>query len=308
VEASDHQFRVMASAAQVVLVDPHPGAAAAAERRLRVLEQRWSRFLPDSDISRVNSSRDSWVDVSVDTIRLIQTMKLAARATGGGYDPTFLHQLLATGYTASIDDPSRITIDVVSRSRDHTLDDVEIDQDRSRVRVPAGLSLDPGGIGKGFAADLAVTESLIAGTGGALVSVGGDIAAAGSSPTSDGWVVNVEDPHDAPAALATLAVSDGGIATSSTQSRRWFHGGVERHHIIDPDTGAASRTDLATVTVIANAGWLAEAHATAALLRGSDEAMTYLSSRGLTGIAVTRDGTVTSTSDLEATTPQRGDA
>jgi thiamine biosynthesis lipoprotein len=225
-------------------------------------------------------------------------MKLASDATGGSFDPTFLHQLLSTGYTSSIDDPTRITIAVDVPSNEFTVHDVRIDLAASRVFVPTGLSLDPGGIGKGFAADLVVTELLEAGTGGALVGIGGDIAAAGTAPTAHGWIVNVEDPHKPPSVLTTLALSDGGITTSSTRSRRWLHRGLERHHVIDPATGTTSRTDLAAVTVVAKAAWLAEAHATAALLRGSSEAISYLHARGLSGLAVSHDGEVTSTLDI----------
>ena len=296
---SSRGFRVMASITQVTLVDPEAGAAEYAEARLRELEQRWSRFIDTSDVTLINQNPEAWVPVGRDTIRLIQAMQLASDATGGSFDPTFLHQLLSTGYTSSIDDPSRITLVVDVPSKDFTVHDVAIDLAASSVFVPTGLSLDPGGIGKGFAADLVVTELLDAGTGGALVSVGGDIAAAGTAPTPQGWIVNVEDPLDPPSVLTTLALSDGGITTSSTHSRRWLHQGLERHHVIDPATGTTSRTDLAAVTVVANAGWLAEAHATAALLRGSSEAIRYLQARGLSGLAVTHDGQVASTPDIQ---------
>ncbi len=288
----------MASETQVTLIDPHPDAAAWAERRLRSLEDRWSRFLPTSDISLINAHPGQWVVVSEDTTALIHTMQLGSVATGGGYDPTFLHQLLSVGYTSSIDDPDRITIAVDSPSTIHSVRDIEVDG--TNVRAPSGVSLDPGGIGKGFAADLVVTELLLQGTAGALVSVGGDIAAAGSAPTPEGWHVRVEDPHRPPNVLATLGVSDGGIATSSTQSRRWLHGGVEQHHVIDPETGTTSTTDLATVTVVATAGWLAEAHATAALLTGSGGVIEYLDAHGLSGLAVDMNGVVSCTADIGA--------
>ena len=88
---------------------------------------------------------------------------------------------------------------------------------------------------------------------------------AGRPVTDDGWLVTVEQPDPADGVLCTLAISGGGVATSSTRSRRWVLDGVERHHQIDPRTGRPSTTDLAAVTVIARAGWLAEVHATAAL-------------------------------------------
>jgi thiamine biosynthesis lipoprotein len=144
-----------------------------------------------------------------------------------------------------------------------------------------------------------VVSTLVAGgTGGALVSVGGDIAAAGRAPTPEGWHVHIEDPYHPGEVVATLGVSDGGVATSSTRSRRWVHEGAEQHHVIDPATGVASTTDLATVTVVANAGWLAEAHATAALLAGSASAMTYLDAHDLTGLVIDQSGDVSTTAGI----------
>lgn len=288
----------MASETQVTLTDPIPGALDAAATRLRELEQRWSRFLPDSDVSRLNTTPETWVPISPDTVTLIETMQLAVEATGGRYDPTFLHQLIEAGYTTSIDDPDRIAVTVDLPCPDHSVFDVRIDMAGPFAWVPTGLALDPGGIGKGLAADLVVTESLRSGVGGALVCVGGDIAAAGVAPTCDGWIVDVEDPISPASVLTTLAVSDGGIATSSTRSRRWQVDGVERHHVIDPHTGRCSRTDLAAVTVVANAGWLAEVHATAALLSGSVHAIDYLESRGLIGLTTTCVAATSTTREL----------
>lgn len=295
---STHRFRVMASETEVTLVEPAPAAGEWAEARLRELEARWSRFVVSSDLSIINASPDRWVPVSTDTIELIRVMQVASTLTDGGYDPTFLHQLITAGYNASIDDPDLITILVDSPSVEHDVGDVRIDVESSCVWVPHGLSLDAGGVGKGFAADLVVTELFAGGTSGALVSVGGDIAAVGTPPTPEGWHVQIEDPLRATAIIATLGVSAGGVATSSTRSRRWIHRGIEQHHVIDPETGEPSATDVASITVVANAGWLAEAHATAAMLRGAEGALVYLGERRLTGVVVDLDGTITSTADL----------
>ncbi len=284
-------------------VDGRHDAFVAAERRLRELEHSWSRFIDTSDISRVNQHPDTWVPVTADTIHLIDTMRLASRATGGRYDPTRLHQLLAIGYTSSIDDPMRFTMLVDGPATAATIEDVAVDHVDSAVLLPAGLALDPGGIGKGLAADIVVTELLAAGTAGALVSIGGDIAAAGTAPTEYGWPVSVDDPWDPGRPCTTLAVSAGGIATSSTRSRRWISGGTEHHHVIDPATGDEAHTDLAAATVIANAGWLAEAHATAALLCGSRDVVDYLDRHHLAGVAVTDRRALIATDGLDLAHP-----
>jgi thiamine biosynthesis lipoprotein len=181
--------------------------------------------------------------------------------------------------------------------------DVALDRATSTAAVPAGVGIDPGGIGKGLAADMVVTELLQGGTGGALVSVGGDLAAAGEPPTPEGWHVAIEDPFDASRERLRLALEAGGIATSSTLSRAWQHDGDRRHHVIDPATQDCSATDLAAVTVIARAGWEAEAHATAALVSGSVRALDYLERHDLDGIATTLDGVTRMTPALERITP-----
>lgn len=288
----------MASEVLALLVDPSPDAVASVADRLAGLEQRWSRFVESSDISRLNRSNGAWTEVCTDTIRLFRAMQAAHEVTAGAYDPTFLHLLLTAGYTTSIDHADPISVVVDRRDDSLSIHDLQIDPVRHRVRAPAGLSVDPGGIGKGLAADLVVTELIGRGTAGALVSVGGDIAAAGTPPSGDGWIIHVDDPHRPGTHLTSWSVSGGGIATSSTRSRRWTIGGRERHHILDPITGGLSDTDLAAVTVIASSGWLAEAHATAAIVAGSCGAMEHFERHHLSGMVVDSSGAWTATPDL----------
>jgi thiamine biosynthesis lipoprotein len=298
VAVTELTFRVMASRAHVILVDPAQGAEGYARRRLEQLERRWSRFLPSSEISRLNSSPGAIVIVSPDTVELLLAMKDAWRLTGGRHDSAMLHAITAAGYAASRDGSGRTSTCAGAPRRDVTLADVTVDEATSSAVLPAGLGLDPGGIGKGLAADLVVTELLAGGTGGALVSVGGDLAAAGSPPSPAGWIVAVEDPFDASLSLARLALGAGGVATSSTLKRAWVQDGHPRHHVIDPDTQASAGTDLAAVTVVARAGWEAEAHATAALLTGAERVLDYFARHRLEGLATTLDGTTSTTAAL----------
>ncbi len=289
----------MASDAHVILVDPAAGAEDYARARLRQLEQRWSRFVPESDVSRLNAAPEALMIVSPDTVALVVAMKEAWRVTNGRYDPSMLAAIIAAGYAASIDGSGK-TSRMPRRARHRrTVADVVVDPAASTVSVPPGIGLDPGGIGKGLAADMVVTELLARGTGGALVGVGGDLAAAGTPPTAHGWYVRAKHPLDARRDLVTLALGVGGIATSSTLTRAWLQDGRRRHHALDPDTQTSSRTDLAAATVIARAGWEAEAHATAALLSGSERVLDYLDTHRLAGFATTIDGVTCVTPGLE---------
>lgn len=298
----DLKFRVMGTDAHVILVDPAEGAGAYARSRLEELERRWSRFLPASDVSRLNGAPEAFVVVSPDTLSLLATMKRAWSASGGRYDPTLLSAINAAGYSASYDGSGRRSSTAgAAGDAAHacTIADVTLEPATSSVIVPAGVGIDPGGIGKGLAADLVVTELLQGGTGGALVSVGGDLAAAGTPPSPEGWHVAIEDPFDASREQLRLALEAGGVATSSTLTRSWTKGGSRCHHVIDPATQTCATTDLAAVTVIARAGWEAEAHATAALLCGSQSALDYLERHEVDGIVTTLGGITRMTPALE---------
>jgi thiamine biosynthesis lipoprotein len=295
-EVTERRARLMASDVHLIGVGASDAALDDALDHLALLERRWSRFLPDSDVSRINSAHGTPVAVDDVTLVLLSAMVDAWRATAGAYDPTVLHALVEHGYARSIVDPERCT--VLDDRAAGTLADLEIEHDAGMVRLPSGLALDPGGIGKGLAADLAVSRLLRQGARGALVGIGGDMAMAGVGPHEGGWSVAVEQPDDTRDVLCTFMVSGGGVATSSTRSRRWWHAGSEQHHLIDPRPRAPARADLASVTVVARTGWEAEAYATAALLAGSAGAIGVLARNRTSGIAVALDGAVTTTDDL----------
>ena len=289
----------MACRLHIIVNQPDGGAPVdRAVVGLHRLESLWSRFLPGSDLTRINDGAGKPVAVAPDTITLVETMKEAWDLTQGRYDPTILPILVANGYAASKIDATLSTVLPAGPHRIGAVDQIIVEPHRSTVTVPTGVALDPGGIGKGLAADLAVALLLDGGAAGALVSIGGDLAAAGTAPEPEGWRIDIEraDPGETPLCRATI--DHGGVATSSTRSRRWDHEGRPRHHAIDPATGAQSDTDLSTVTVFATSGWRAEAFATGALLAGSGSVIDYLDSHDLSGLAITDDGDVLRTEDL----------
>jgi FAD:protein FMN transferase len=266
------------------------------------LESHWSRFIGDSDITALNNASGRAVRVDPSTLTL-----LTAMIDGWRLDPSVLQIVCESGYRGSIDDPYKVTLlpdgamMVGGYDEAPTIDGIVVDAQTSTVKLPVGLAIDPGGVGKGLAADLAVRHLLDTGASGALVSIGGDMAMAGSPPDgARGWNVAVEHPDASLGNVCLLSVDAGGVATSSTRSRRWMHNGRERHHVIDPLARDQSTTDLATVTVIGRAGWLAEVHATAALLAGTRGVLDYLGRNELSGIAIDLDGRLIATADLSS--------
>lgn len=291
----------MASRVRLVAVGTEEAAFAAAWELLGELEQAWSRFIVGSDVDRLNAAPGTVVAVGSHTITLLETMSEAWRLTGGLLDPTILPELVRAGYDRSIERADRITrlpTETAERPA-HGLAGLRLDRSLGLAGLPERTAIDPGGIGKGLAADLVTRTLLDAGAAGALVEIGGDLAAAGRAPTDEGWPIAVEDPFDPSRTLGTVVVRGGGVATSSTRSRRWGSApGAERHHVIDPRRREISSTDLVAATAVAPCGWLAEAHATALLVGGSVGFADHCDAHGIDAVAVDVDGRVRTTPAL----------
>jgi FAD:protein FMN transferase len=298
----------MGSDAQVLVVtdpdtDPADAAAfpAGAWAHIEALEGRWSRFRPDSEISVLNRHSGAPVVVSTDTFALITRAIAAWQLTEGYFDPTVGAALVALGYDRDFTEVTRPSLSV------HTTGDagpapgpagIELDPERSTVMLPAGVSFDPGGIGKGLAADLVVEALIDAGAVGALVNLGGDLRAAGNPPDAGGWPVTLPDPLRPGHELARFVLPHGAVATSSRLRRRWRTTVGPAHHLIDPATGRPATGDTLAATVVADRAWRAETLAKALVLGGPDALDRHHDAHA---IVVTADGRRHASPALEAT-------
>ena len=297
-EPNDREMRVMGCRGFVQLHGGDVGLLDRAEARLRELEAVWSRFLPDSDVTRANRAAGSPVVVHEDTLAIVSRAFDGWQQTSGRFDIATLPALLASGYTHSTVDDSLAPAVPGTRGGGSAL--LRVDYDASTLTVPAGCAIDLGGIGKGFAADVVAEELIEAGATGALVNLGGDIAVLGLPTGSDVWVLGIEHPFRAPEHVAVFRLHTGGVATSGTTVRRWVNpDGSSAHHVIDPATAHPSTSGVTTATVIANDAATAEVFATAAMMLPGDDAIAMLEGVRLAGLVVTDDGTIHRTTTLK---------
>jgi thiamine biosynthesis lipoprotein len=264
------------------------------------LEQRWSRFIPDSEVSRLNRNAGRPVVVHASTLLLVERGVEAWRLSGGSFDPTVLGDVVRAGYdtslVGSLGDPSHTERAPGASDLVRACSDIEIDHDESIVRLPPDTGFDPGGIGKGLAADLLVTAAMAHGADGVCANVGGDLRVAGRAPHGGSWTVAVEHPARAEP-VAVLDLAAGAVATSTTLRRQWTVDGQRRHHLIDPRTGQPSDTDIDVMTVVAGEAWQAEVLATACLLRGGARAFDLLDAH-MHGLFVSATGAVVGSAGL----------
>jgi thiamine biosynthesis lipoprotein ApbE len=274
-------------------------ARRAVEAVLAAVDGACSRFRDDSELWALNNAGSRWVSVSRLLLEALDAALWAAMVTGGAVDPTIGGPLRAVGYDRDFAAVAADAAPIVVRLRPAPgWQAVALDHARCRVRLGPGVELDLGSTAKALAADrAAVAAQAAAGSGGILVSLGGDIAVAGEAPEG-GWPVLVAEDHTAPLDPDgdIVLIADGGLATSSTRVRRWTRGEVELHHIIDPATGAPVQGPWRTATVAAATCLEANTAATAAIVMGVD-GVGWLEERGLSARLVSEAGEVTTVGD-----------
>lgn len=254
----DTRFRAMGTDVHITVVDGPETLLDLGRTMIGELEGRWSRFREDSEVSALNRHAGHPVLVSTATYDLVTKALAAWRATGGRFDPTVGDALVAHGYDRDFA-AIRTTIAATgSNNPAPTPAGVQLDPTIGGITLPGGVVFDPGGIGKGLAADLTAIRLLDAGARGALVNVGGDLRALGQPPTEDGWVITIPGPAGPQTELLRLTIPEGAVATSSYLRRRWQTTTGEAHHLIDPTTGQPADTDVHSVTVVTGEAWWAE--------------------------------------------------
>jgi thiamine biosynthesis lipoprotein len=298
---TDTSFPAMGSRARVLAYGGPADLADRARARLLELEARWSRFVAASELSRLNAAQGAPVVVSADTFDVIQLAIAAWRETEGRFDPTVIDALEAAGYDRTFADvPPAAAARAARPARVPGCGGIRLDRIVRSVRLPSGVRLDLGGIGKGRAADLIAAELLDAGAAGVCVDLGGDLRLAGGAPQPAGWRVQL-DPSLAPA--RSLLVAAGGVATSTRVRRHWSRGDEDRHHLIDPGSGRPAWTGLRAVTVVADTTAWAEILAKAAFVAGPEAGSELLAAHGVTGLLVRDDGQVEALPGLAELTP-----
>ncbi len=281
------RFRALGTYVHVATSDP--GHLAAAERLVRgvlaEVDRTCSRFRPESDLSRANRAPGRRVAVDPLLVSAVEAAVAVAEETGGLVNPLLGRTMVELGYDRDFG---------VLQSEGRTTHQ-RIDPDAWRrlelgegwLRVPAGTALDLGSTGKAWASDLAAATVGHLLDVGALVSLGGDIAVAGT----DTWPIEVRERPEAAQSDELVWLSGGGLATSSTMVRRWRRGGAERHHVLDPRTGLPAAEVWRTVTATGPTCVAANAAATATIVLGR-EGPAWLQRHGVDARLVAHDGAV----------------
>jgi thiamine biosynthesis lipoprotein len=246
------QFKAMGSHMQAWLSAPSAEEAqilAAVPAWFEEWEQILSRFRPTSELSALNAHSGEWFKASPILYEVVADAREASEFSNGVFNPLVLNALEAAGYDRSFDKDAPDDDRPLSAAQSvPAWELIQLDDEREAILLPQGARIDLGGIGKGWAAQMAADK--LAAYGPCLVDAGGDLAAHGSPDEQGGWVVNVPT-LDESNTLMTLLLVDQAVATSGTDYRNWQRDGKQFHHLIDPRTGRPAQSDILRATVIA---------------------------------------------------------
>ncbi len=277
----------MGSACRIV-VDGPPGLGLRARDIIDDLDGRWSRFRPTSEISGANRGAGRPTTVSRLTYRLAEHALAAQEMTEGTFDPLLLDPLEALGYDRDhqrLETPGPVG-EASARTSSKTSSTsspeagpgsrIILDPGLSAITIPLDTRFDPGGIGKGLAADIVTHDLTGQGAGWIMVDLGGDLRFGGATIAAHGWEAVIEDPTDPARDLGRLHVKGGAVATSSRLRRRWTHRGVTRHHLLDPTTRLPAYSPAVAATVHARCGWQADILAKSIVIAGPARARRWV--------------------------------
>jgi FAD:protein FMN transferase len=220
--------------------------------RIAEIDARMGNDRPGSEIDAVNAAAGrTAVKVTPDVYRVVDTAVRTSGLMDGAFDISIgpLVRLWGIG-----EGPGRIP-EPTEIARARALVDyrrIELDPAASTVKLgDPGMSLDLGGIAKGYAADEAAAVLTAGGAHSAIIDLGGNILVVGSRPAGGKWRIGIQDPERSRGEyLGVVELDAGTVVTSGVYERFFIKDGVRYHHILDPATGAPARTGLLSATIV----------------------------------------------------------
>jgi thiamine biosynthesis lipoprotein len=274
-------FRALGTNCEVQYAAPGGDAQAQAfEQRavgwVQAFEAKYSRFRPDSLLSRINAAagRD-WVEVDAEMEDLFKLCDTLVFMTQGVLDPTALPVIRLWDWKVEhpvLPDPKQIAAAL------RLVGWAKVQRKPGRVLLPEpGMALDFGGFGKEYAVDRVAQIALDCGLTDALVDFGHDLRALGAAPGRPAWHIGLEDPERPGTSWASTAVGGGrGVASSGDYIRCFVLGGRRYGHIVDPRTGWPVGNGCTQATVIAGTCLQAGVLSTTAFVLGVPKGVEFI--------------------------------
>ncbi|MEG0035130.1 MAG: FAD:protein FMN transferase [Oscillospiraceae bacterium] len=270
----------------------------------KAYEQLLSRTLEGSDVWKINHAKGQRVEISADTRKILEKAIEYSKLSEGGFDITIAPVVALWDFTQSDDDPknppalpSKSDIAAAAKLVDYR----KIDLNEKGVLLPAEMSIDLGGIAKGYITDRVSDFLLEHGVKNAVLNFGGNVFALGSKSDKEPWRIGIQDPNSQTGeSIAVLELSNQTMVTSGIYERGFTLDGVCYHHLLDTKTGFPLQNGLASVTIICEKSVDGDGLSTACFALGEEKAMALIEALDNTeAVFISRDREITASSGLK---------
>ncbi|HTV78997.1 MAG TPA: FAD:protein FMN transferase [Steroidobacteraceae bacterium] len=264
---------------------------------MRRIDNEFSTYKPESEVSRVNAdAAKAPMRISRELFDLIQTSIDYSKLTRGTFDITYA----SVGYMYNYPEHVRPSdAQIAAALPESNYRHIHLDAAAQTVFFDhAGVRIDFGGIGKGYAVDRGIAVLQKLGVTHAMVNAGGDSRIIGDR-FGKPWIIGIRDPDDRNRTILKIPLSDTAFSTSGDYERFFDEGGVRYHHILDPRTGKSPHK-VRSVTIIGPYATRTDALTKSVFVMGVQEGMAFINGLpDIDAVAVTPDRKVWYSKGLE---------
>jgi FAD:protein FMN transferase len=284
-------FEAMTSGCEVVIAgESKKSAELTAEKavtEISRIEKKYSRYLHDSIVSRINNAAGTGcIECDEETLTLIRFADAFYRSSEGLFDITSGVLRRAWDFrNESLPEPGAMESLIPLVCWENV-----VRENNTVFLSLSGMELDFGGFGKEYAADRAAEILQKQGVRHGYVNLGGDIRVVGPKPDRTPWLIGIQDPRNKKQTIASIPLYSGALATSGDYERFFEKDGERYCHILNPRTGMPV-SSWRSVTVLAATTLLAGSRSTIAMLKEVG-GLSYLAGTGMKYLAVDRNGEI----------------
>ncbi len=245
-----------------------------AVKEIKRIEEKLSTYKEHSETNLINKNAGiTPVEVSEETIALIErALKISELTQGafdisyGGLDKKFWNFDKEMKVLPLIEDAKKAVLLINYRN-------IEINKSDSTVFLKEkGMQIGFGGIGKGYAADMAKKVMTSMGISSGVVNASGDMTVWGLKPEGEKWSIAIAHPLYQNSFFSKMELSDQSVATSGNYEKYVMIGGEKYSHTIDPKTGMPIR-GIKSITTICPYAEFADAIATPIMVMGIEKGL-----------------------------------
>jgi len=260
--------------------------------RLEYINALMSTYIPDSELSLFNQSRDTgWHTVDIELATLVEHALTICKQSSGAFDVTVGPLVNLWGFGASdttFQFPNDTEINITMRS-------IGCQYLQARQSPPAinkkleDIYVDLSAIAKGYAVDQLAKILDTYHIKNYMVEIGGEVKALGIAPHGEPWRIGIETPHAQRGNIEEIiSLKNIAVATSGDYRNYFEHEGQRYSHTIDPRNGYPVKHQLTAVTIIDESTAVADAWATAFMVLGANESIKAAKKYGLSGLLISR--------------------